>query len=275
LPPDFYLMTLPGIRMKRTLSLLVMLAAPVSAIAETSLSLGTGFDYSTGKYGGSTSTDILYIPVTAKFEADDLSFKLTVPYISVTGAAGVVRGMGRIRPAVARGGATMMTTTTATTVSASGLGDITGSAGYKLYDKNAVAIDLVGKVKLGTANANKGLGTGKNDYSFQVGGYHVVGKTTYFATAGYRVVGKPAGLALNNVAYGTMGANRKLDDKLSMGLMLDAAQSASPAGAGPVEVTAYVTKKLRDTLKVQGSLLKGLSDGSPDWGIGAMITSTF
>jgi hypothetical protein len=60
-----------------------------------------------------------------------------------------------------------------------------------------------------------------------------------------------------------------------MGLMLDAAQSASPAGAGPVEVTAYVTKKLRDTLKVQGSLLKGLSDGSPDWGIGAMITSTF
>lgn len=253
-----------------------MLAAPVPAIAETSSSLGTGFDYSTGKYGGSTSTDILYIPVTAKYETDNLTFKLTVPYISITGSAGVVRGMGRIRPAVARGGATMMTTTTtAATISASGLGDIVGSAGYKLYDNNGLAIDLVGKVKLGTANANRGLGTGKNDYSFQVDGYHVAGRITYFATAGYRYVGVPAGLKLNNVAYGTIGASRKLNDRLSAGVMLDAVQSASPAGAGPVEVTAFVTKKLRDTLKVQASLLKGLSNGSPDWGIGAMITSTF
>ncbi len=261
--------------MKRSLPLLVMLAVPVHAVAEDTLTLGAGFDYSTGKYGGSTSTDILYVPVTAKYETEDLTFKLTVPYISVTGSAGVVRGMGRIRPAAARGGTTMMTTTTTTTTSASGLGDITGSAGYKIYDNDALAIDLVGKVKLGTADENKGLGTGKNDYSFQVDGYYVAGKTTCFATAGYRYVGKPAGLALRNVAYGTIGANQKLNDKLSAGIMLDAVQSASPAGAGPLELTAYVTKKLSSTLKVQASLLKGLSNGSPDYGVGGMIFSTF
>jgi len=42
--------------------------------ADSTASLTTGFDYSTGKYGGTTSTNILYIPVTGKVEYDDLFF---------------------------------------------------------------------------------------------------------------------------------------------------------------------------------------------------------
>lgn len=263
--------------MKRSLPLLVMLAVPALAIAEDQFSLGAGFDYSTGKYGGATSTDILYIPVIAKYETGDLTLKLTVPYISVTGTTGVViRGVGRVRPAARGGMTTMMTTTTATsTTTASGLGDVIAAAGYNIYEQDALAVDIVGKVKFGTADASQGLGTGKNDYSAQVDGYYTAGNTSYFATAGYRAIGKPAGLTLNNVAFGTLGANRKLNDRTSAGIMLDAVQSASPAGAGPRELTVYVAKKLSKTLKVQANALKGFSDGSPDWGIGAMVTRIF
>ena len=77
--------------------------------------MSTGFDYSTGKYGTATSTNILYIPVIAKYETDSLTLKLTVPYIRVTGTGNVVRGIGSFGNAI--------TGTTSTTQS--GLGDVT------------------------------------------------------------------------------------------------------------------------------------------------------
>jgi hypothetical protein len=252
----------------------VLLAISGPVVAEDQFSLATGFDYSTGKYGTSTTTDILYVPVVAKYETDDWTLKLTVPYISVTGtSSGVIRGMGRVKPGKA--GMVATTTTTTTKNSASGLGDVIAAVGYSIYDEDALALDLVGKAKLGTANENQGLGTGKNDYSAQLDAYYTIDKTTAFATAGYKVVGVPAGFTLNNVAFGTLGASRKLGDKTTAGIMLDVMQSASPQGTAPIEVTAFMTKNLSKTLKVQANVLKGLSNGSPNMGAGAMITSIF
>ena len=196
--------------MQKILATLALLAISVSAVADDQFSLGTGFDYSTGKYGNATSTDILYIPVTGKYESDKLTLKLTVPYIRISGTGGVVQGMGRIGPA---------TGTTKTTNS--GMGDITASAGYTVYSVNALTLDVVGNVKLGTADAKKGLGTGENDYSAQVDGYYTLDKTTLFATAGYKVYGSPSGTTLSSAPYGTVGASQKLNDDTSAGLMLE------------------------------------------------------
>ena len=254
--------------MKNLLSVLTLLTISVPAIADDQFSLGTGFDYSSGKYGNAASTDILYIPVTGKYESGNLTFKLTVPYISITGPGGVIRGMGRIRGTVA-------TTTTATTKTNSGLGDITTSAGYNVYSGNSLALDLVGNIKFGTADANKGLGTGKNDYSAQVDGYYKLDMTTLFATAGYKKYGAPAGVTLNNVPYGTIGFSQKLSDKTSVGAMLDMAKSPITNGAAQREATVFVSQKMSSTIKVQANLLKGFANGSPDFGGGAMVTGTF
>jgi hypothetical protein len=260
--------------MKKIFVLSAMLMVTTSSFAEDQFSLGTGFDYSSGKYGSSTTTDILYIPVVAKYETGDLTLKLTVPYLRMTGtSSGVVRGMGRVGPGM--GPAKMKTTTTTTSNSTSGLGDIVAAAGYTVYDQDALSLDVVGKVKFGTASSSNGLGTGKNDYSAQLDGYYVIDETTAFATAGYKIVGDPAGLALNNVAFGTLGASQNINDKISAGVMLDVEQSASPTGSGPVEVTFFASKKLSKQLKAQVSLLKGFSDGSADVGVGAMITGMF
>ncbi len=241
---------------------LTLLSAP--ALADEQLSVGTGFDYSSGKYGGTKPIDILYVPFVATYEADKLTLKLTVPYISITGAgAGIIPGLGRIGPA---------TTGRTATTTASGLGDIVAAAGYEVYEGQALTLDLVGKVKFGTADRNRGLGTGMNDYSAQVDGYHTVRKMTYFATAGYKIVGVPPGTVLHNVAFGTIGASRKLNDVNSAGAMLDVAQNPSPVGAGPRTVTAYLSHRLSNTAKVQPYVVKGFSSGSPNTGFGVMIT---
>src|SRR5437879_13899860 len=60
------------------------------------LSLGVGFNYSSGEYGTSTTTEILSIPIIARYERGPWIFKLTVPYLSIPGGTSVVPGGGRV-----------------------------------------------------------------------------------------------------------------------------------------------------------------------------------
>lgn len=252
--------------MHKLLAALAAFTLSVPAMADDNrFSLGTGFDYSTGKYGAKLSTDILYIPVTAKYEFDDGFLKLTVPYISITGPGGVIRGVGLVRPGNVR---TIRTTN-------SGLGDVTASAGHTVYSGDALSLDLVGNIKFGTADVKKGLGTGQNDYSGQVDGYYSLDKTTLFGTAGYKIYGAPAGVAMQNAPYGTIGASEKMSNKVSAGIMLDVAKSPTPASGDQREVTVYVSQKTSANTKVQANILKGFASGSPNFGFGMMITGYF
>jgi hypothetical protein len=242
-----------------------MLSITIPAVADNQFSLGTGFDYSSGKYGNATETRILYIPVTARYESDKLTLKLTVPYISITGPGGVIQGMGRM------GRPTTRTTQTAN----SGVGDVTASAGYNAYSGGALAFDLVGNVKLGTADAKVGLGTGENDYSAQIDGYYTLAQTTLFATVGYKKYGAPAGVTMNNVRYNTLGFSQKLGRTTSAGAMLYSSQSPTAAGTASRDATLYISQKMSTTLKVQAYVLKGFTSGSPDSGGGLMLTGYF
>jgi hypothetical protein len=241
----------------------VMVTSPVWA--ETTTSLSTGFDFTSGKYGGTTATNILYIPVTGKVQFENLYLKLTVPYIRVSSAgSGVVRGMGSGK-----------ISTKTTTTTQSGLGDVVASAGYTFYETDDVALDLVGNIKFGTADPDKDLGTGKNDYSAQIDGFYTMKATSLFATAGYKIVGAPAGVSVNNIVYGTIGLSQKISDISSIGIAFDAAQSSSELSPGTREASVFVAHKISKTEKVQASVMKGFSDGSPDFGFGVSVTGTF
>jgi hypothetical protein len=235
-------------------------------------SLSTGFDYSSGDYGGSTSTDILSVPVIGKYETGPWTYKLTVPYIEVTGPGNVVPGVGRANAVKGKKGAAVSGTSTE-----SGLGDVTGAVTYNLFAGSASepAIDLTGKIKLGTADLDKGLGTGENDYSAQVDAYQTFGQITGFATLGYSILGSSSAIPLDNVFYVTLGAGYKFDDRLSGGLMLDLRQAASSFSGPRRELTGYVNYKLDREWKVQAYLLQGFADGSPDYGFGALVTRMF
>jgi hypothetical protein len=235
------------------------------AWAETTSSLGIGFNYSTGKYGGTTSTDIWEVPVTGRIASDNLFFKVTVPYIKVTSSGTpVIKGMGPIK-----------TTTTTGTTTQAGLGDIVASGGYIFYETYSLLLDIAANVKFGTASAEKNLGTGENDYSTQLDGYYTVNKNTLFATAGYKVVGAPAGISVSNIAYGTLGISHKTGETSSAGLLLDAAQSTSDLRQGTKELYIFISNKISPTVRVQANLLKGFSDSSPDFGGGMSITGSF
>lgn len=241
---------------------LALLLSP-QAWAETTRTLTTGIDYSTGTYGGTSSTDIIYVPVTGKIQADYGYLKLTIPYISISSTGSVVRGVGKIK-----------TVSSTRVTTQSGLGDIIATAGYTFFENDTLLFDLAGNIKFATADAAKNLGTGENDYSVQIDGFHTLEKTTTFATVGYKIVGAPAGVNVNNIVYTTLGLSQKYSDKSNFGALLDAAQSSSELSPGTRELSVFASHKLSNTLKAQASLMKGFSASSADFGGSFMLTGT-
>ena len=248
-------------------ALATLIMVSFQAVAgDSGFSLTTGVDYSSGKYGGTQSTDILYIPLTGSYETGRWVYKLTVPYVRITGPGNVVQG------------GIVVGTAKATRTAKAGLGDVVAGATYNLYREtgsNPFLVDLTGKVKFGTADEKKGLGTGSNDYAAQVDIYKTMGLFTALGTVGYKVMGTAPGLKLDNVFYGSVGGVYKISQQTSGGLILDLRQKVTPTGAAQREVTAFVSHKLNQDWKAQGYWVDGFSHASPDWGAGAMLTRVF
>lgn len=259
--------------MKKTSFVMAIALAATVGIAQASdsrVTVTTGMDYSSGKYGGTQATDILYIPVIGKYENGPWVFKLTVPYIRVTAPSG-----GTVVSVDPSGRLVRRSVGPSTTNS--GLGDIVTGLSYNVLNHAAsqTAMDITGKIKFGTADQNKGLGTGQTDYALQADLYKTYGKTTALATLGYRVLGDPAGVSLNNVWFGSVGGAYKFTQETSGGLVLDLRQPSTATGAQMRELTAYMTQKMGARYKLQGYGIAGFTDASPDWGLGAMVSASF
>jgi hypothetical protein len=265
---------------------LLLIGAPVAHAATTDsgrFSLSAGADYSSGKYGTDTTTDIWSVPVAAAYQTDRWTFKLTVPYINISGAGNVIPGVGKVNNGNPKGrgrgngGGTTPVPGTAASGSASGLGDITASAGYELFGSadRTFGLDLTGKVKFGTADENKGLGTGKNDYGLSLDTYKVSGDWTAFGGVGWMKYGSSQYIQLKNGFNANIGADYKLGASDNIGAYYYYRERIADTGASQSELTGYWNHKFNDSLRVQTYALAGFADGSPDYGVGASLKYSF
>lgn len=233
------------------------------------LTFGTGFDYTSGKYGSSETTDILYIPFYARYETGRAIFRLTVPYIRITGPGNVV-GSGTDRVILPGPGGPRRTE--------SGLGDIVASGFYNVISErtSVIGLDLGAKVKLGTADEAKGLGTGENDYSLQADFFKPLsGGYTLFGSLGHRWYGNPPGIEFKNVFYGSLGASYRFSAERSAGLAYDYRPEIIPGGGEISELTAYVSQRLSREWKLQPYAVLGFGRASPDYGVGLQIAYSY
>ena len=238
--------------------------------ARAELKFTSGFDYSSGKYGGTESTDILYIPLTIKNEGVSSLFRLTVPLLTIRGpSGGDIIGIGPDGQPIRAGNGPRETE--------SGLGDVIAAYTYYAYESAATGtyIDLTGKVKFGTADETKDLGTGENDYSAQIDFYKTVGNLTWLLTGGYRVYGDPPGVDFDNAFYGSVGGVVKRSRETSIGIIYDFREKIQPTSDPLSELTVYISSKSGKGARFQWYALTGFSDASPDWGIGFTFTVGF
>lgn len=232
------------------------------SIAEDRLTLSAGLDYSVSDYGTSRDTEMLYLPLSAKYETDDVILKLTVPFILTSGSSGVIHDVGPIRKV------------TGSKINESGMGDIIASVSKNFYSnlKDKSFVDITGKLKLGTAQASKSLGTGEDDISIQLDAYKLINKNTLFGTAGYTFTGDPPANNLNNVFYFLIGGSQKTDPVTTLGGMLFLKEKTSVYSSSQTEVTLFATRNLDQKRKMQFYFSLGLAQGSPDYGGGVVVS---
>ena len=147
--------------------------APVLALAapaadkdsDSALSVKAGYDFTAGRYGQRGDTTLSTVSASVSYDTDDYSFDVMLPYLREKGPGRVIFLPGR-RPLVIIG----------PDRKASGPGDITVGATRYVLDEDTQGLDLdVGAiVKVGSASAKKGLGTGKQDLSVQANGPRII-----------------------------------------------------------------------------------------------------
>lgn len=225
----------------------------------------TSVNYSSGKYGTPTSTEVISIPLNVAYDKGPWTLKLTVPYVRITGSSDVVVGIGDT------------STTTAVVRTASGLGDIVTAATYNFYNNAAsqFGANATGKVKFGTGDSAKGLGSGVNDYSVILDVYQKVNQLIFFGGISYTVLGSTTAIPLRNVFSLNGGSTLTLDEKSSVGFTYDYLQKSSATSDAQSALTAFYAHKFNKSWKIQAYLLKGFSDGSPDWGGGVSVGYAF
>jgi hypothetical protein len=229
---------------------------------ESPLTLGAGLHYSSGDYGTSSTTEITSLAATAKYDAGPWTYRATVPYIKIDGNNAVIPGVGRVR-----GGSGNRTE--------SGLGDIVLGATYAAYSDRRLGVDLTGKVKLATADEDKGLGTGEHDFIFLVDLYQTFDRVTGFGGVGYHILGDAPGQPLDNVWSANLGFSYRIDERDSAGLSLDGRQRVVPGASPQRELTGFFVRQFDRLWKAQLYALIGLADGSPDWGFGLSAARPF
>ncbi len=244
---------------------LFMMTAMASSgvLAEGKLSFSTGATYITGDYGNPETTEIYYVPFTFKYKIEKFNFKLTLPYLEKTGPKNVIKDIGQVGQQVVR-----------TRTTESGLGNITAAARYNVYynPDYKLLLDAEGKVNIGTASEDKGLGTGKTDYSFRMGVYKVIDKLTPYAKVGFKVYGSPQ---LNDVFFVSSGLSYKITTNISAGADYAWREKVSNSGSEKHQITAFSTQKLTKNWGLQEYVIKGFGRSAADWGGGISISYGF
>jgi len=246
-----------GDTMKTCISALALAAAAglaTPALADDGLTATTGVD-----------TEILIVPLSLRYKTGDLRFSATIPWLRIDGSSAIV-GDGN--------GGVVLDPNAPRTVR-SGLGDVNLGAAWALpEDRLGFGLELSGRVKLPTAKASRGLGTGKTDFTVGAELSKSIGPVTPFVSVGYRMPGSPAGITLHNAWTGSAGASLAMG-KTVLIASYDYREATSQLSRDSEELFGAVSTPLTGRLNLTLYGSAGLAKGAPDVGVGSMVGLRF
>jgi hypothetical protein len=231
-------------------------------------SVGIGVDYSRGDYGGTLDTGIVSVPLSAQLRRGRWQFGASLPWLRVSGDRNVVPTLGLL-PGLGFADApgTERTTT-------SGIGDLDLSAAYSVDTGGKLGIDLGAKAKIATADADRGLGTGANDYGVSVDLYRDVAGTLLFGGVGHAWIGDSQRIEATTQRRANVGLAHRAG-RGQLGLMYEQRSALVDQLEGRRDATAFYSLPTASGGRFKLYASHGLSDGSPDWGAGVAVSAGF
>lgn len=237
----------------------ILATLSISAYAQTTVSMN--LDYAEGKYGEQTTSTTWTLPLIVKHQAGPLTAKFNLAYVRATGTA-------------AAGGDRFSNSRQVQ----QGMGDLITTLTYDIYTDpdSGLSIDLGGKAKLAVGDRHKDLiTTGKHDYSVLVDLLQSIHDWNVYGTLGWTKKGDPEGVDYRNPWFSSVGVSRKFAEVWSAGVFYDYRQKVTRSGDPVSEATLFVERQLPNQMKLQGYLVCGFSDASPDLGAGLTVSVRF
>jgi hypothetical protein len=234
---------------------------------EYRLTASTGAIYSSGNYGGPSSTDIVVVPFNVRLSTGRLRLSATLPYLRIESPGNVV-GAGDGPPIIIDPNAP-----TARTVR-DGFGDLSLGAAFTLPkgSLNPFDIDLSGRVKLPTSSTQKSLGTGKTDFAVATEFSYPIETWAPYLTLGYRFFGDLPNINLKNGPTASIGTTKQFGRLVAI-LSYDYSRATTSAVEDGHEIFGALSGPLFGDLNWTGYAIAGLSSGSPDFGLGLLLTA--
>jgi hypothetical protein len=263
---------------------LTLLAATVLAIAgvtpavaqdEPRFSLSTSVNYFVGDYGTDKDTTFVYVPVTLGVRPiDRLWLSVTVPYLYQSNQNVVLTGGGAAPRKSGKGkfGQPGDDTTE------QGIGDVLFKVTYVVLEEKDFIPEIMPyvKIKFPTADEDRGLGTGEFDESIGIElNKTLVGSLVGYVGVAYTFIGDPPGTDLHDSFAWSVGVAYGVIPSLSVFAFLEGATAVVPGEDDPLEIRAGVEYRLTRSVKLTGTVTRGLSNGSADWGLSAGVSARF
>jgi hypothetical protein len=271
--------------------LAVLLLPAWGSAADSSYSVGLGFEFASGDYGTGVRTDSIFMPFTvAVSPTKRLDFSLEIPYVyqsSSAVVAGVFKGMQQQSPGMvsmsvlaAMGGRPGPSTNAPAADlgnSQSGLGDMTFRAGYIAVVEGEYLPGIRPNfyVKFPTADKNKFLGTGAFDEGIALEFAKWFGSWLADGELGYTFQGKSTVLAVKDYLYYDAGVGYQLTEHLRPMLVLKGSTPRAEGASAQLETRLRAKYQITEHTGLDGYLAKGITKASPDYGTGLALYFEF
>ncbi len=270
--------------------------------------VGTAPTFSTGTYGTDTRTNIVYVPATVRrlFENGDVT--LVAPFLCISGN-GSVTNLGGIPIRKEQSGNSGSSSTTSSssgsgsssssggsgrgrgsddlspgtgalpgTVTTCGVGDLVLRGRYYVLDEHdwMPTVAIRGHVKIPTADADRGLGTGRFDEGVGV----ELTKTLRpgwmaLLDGGYTFIGNPSGVDFNNQWWYDIGLGHDVTKAMNLSVFYEEYRSIVPGLPNPRDLLVSLSIKGEQGWRYQVSPLVGLSSGAPDFALTVGVSRRF
>lgn len=258
------------------LSLLVFLIAPKTgwSVEREHLQIITGVSYEEGDFGTGVNSKTVIAPLTVRYLGDRFDLGLTLPFVyqDSSDAVTIVGG----QPEQFRDDPVSL----ALDSLAPGVGDLTLKGRIYLFDDPGLdsflpSIAPFGKVKFPTADESSGLGTGKFDYGFGLEFDKQIYDFFLFSNLGYTFIGKPSNTNVRDKISAGGGFGYRIFSRLSVSAALEWSRSLIRDRDDPLDVIPSISLGITRKLSLSPYASIGLSDGSPDYGVGFALSYRF
>ena len=227
--------------------------------------------YDQGDFGTSETTRTFFLPLTLRYLGKSFDVAATFSYIRIDSPGDVVIVDGAPNPVGTPAGERRVE---------NGFGDILLKGRYFLIDDPGLpspspSVVPFLKLKIPTGNESKGLSTGKTDFGFGVELDKTFGPWIVFGDVSFTFMGDPDDIDFRNRPGASLGAGYRISDLLSVAALVDWRRALVQGQADPVDLLGLVTIYVTRTLSITPNVVVGLTDGSPNWGVGVELSWRF